>query len=124
MGWRFWIDRGGTFVDVIARAPDGRLRATKLLASDLSTGEDAVIAGIRRLLGLEAGVPLPIERIAEVRVGTTVATNALLERKGARTLFITNDGLEDILLIGDQSRPDLFALDIQRSERKGSHLVL
>ncbi len=114
-GWRFWIDRGGTFIDVIARAPDGRLRATKLLASDLSTGEDAVIVGIRRLLGLEAGAPLPIERIAEVRVGTTVATNALLERKGARTVFVTNDGLEDILLIGDQSRPDLFALDIQRS---------
>ncbi|MGH8126948.1 MAG: hydantoinase B/oxoprolinase family protein [Gammaproteobacteria bacterium] len=113
-GWRFWIDRGGTFVDVVGRAPDGRLHATKLLSNDPSVGADSVLAGIGRLLGVEAGAPLPLERIAEVRVGTTVATNALLERKGARTLFVTNEGLEDVLLIGDQSRPDLFALDIQR----------
>jgi len=114
VGWRFWIDRGGTFVDVIARAPDGRLHAAKLLSNDPSSGADAVIAGIARLLDIEPDGRLPIEGIAEVRVGTTVATNALLERKGARTLFITNDGLRDILLIGDQSRPDLFALDIRR----------
>ncbi|MGA7965924.1 MAG: hydantoinase B/oxoprolinase family protein [Gammaproteobacteria bacterium] len=113
-GWRFWIDRGGTFVDVIARAPDGRLHAAKLLSNDPSSGADAVIEGISRLLGVASGAALPLERIAEVRVGTTVATNALLERKGARTLFVTNEGLEDSLLIGNQSRPDLFALDIKR----------
>jgi len=111
--WRFWIDRGGTFTDVIGRAPDGRLHATKLLSNDPARGEDAVIAGIRRLLGAEG--ELPLERIADVRVGTTVATNAMLERKGARTLFVTNDGLGDSLFIGDQSRPDLFALDIRRT---------
>ena len=114
-GWRFWIDRGGTFVDVIARSPDGRLHATKLLSNDPARGADAVLAGIGRFLGVSDGQPLPLERIAEVRVGTTVATNALLERKGARTLFVTNAGLQDILLIGDQSRPDLFALDIRRT---------
>ena len=114
-GWRFWIDRGGTFVDVIARSPDGRLHAAKLLSNDPARGTDAVLAGIGRFLGVSAGQPLPLERIAEVRVGTTVATNALLQRKGTRTLFITNEGLQDILLIGDQSRPDLFALDIKRT---------
>ena len=114
-GWRFWIDRGGTFVDVIARSPEGRLHATKLLSNDPARGADAVLAGIGRFLGVAGGQALPLERIAEVRVGTTVATNALLERKGTRTLFITNQGLQDILLIGDQSRPDLFALDIRRT---------
>jgi len=114
-GWRFWIDRGGTFVDVIAWSPDGRLHATKLLSNDPARGADAVLAGIGRLLGVSGDQALPLERIAEVRVGTTVATNALLERKGTRTLFVTNAGLQDILLIGDQSRPELFALDIQRT---------
>ncbi len=114
-GWRFWIDRGGTFVDVIARSPDGRLHAAKLLSNDPARGADAVLAGIGRFLDVPGGQPLPLERIAEVRVGTTVATNALLERKGTRTLFVTNAGLQDILLIGDQSRPDLFALDIRRT---------
>ncbi|MGH8273482.1 MAG: hydantoinase B/oxoprolinase family protein [Gammaproteobacteria bacterium] len=112
--WRFWIDRGGTFTDVIGRAPDGRLAAAKLLSNDPARGEDAVIAGIRRLLGVTPDAKLPLERIAEVRVGTTVATNALLERKGAPTLFVTNAGLGDVLTIGDQARPEIFALDIRR----------
>ncbi|MGH8428561.1 MAG: hydantoinase B/oxoprolinase family protein [Gammaproteobacteria bacterium] len=114
--WRFWIDRGGTFTDVIGRAPDGGLRAVKLLSNDPGRGEDAVIAGIRRLLGVDANAKLPFERIAEVRVGTTVATNALLERKGVPTLFVTNAGLEDALVIRDQARPDLFALEIRKHE--------
>ncbi len=114
--WRFWIDRGGTFTDVIGRAPDGALRAAKLLSNDPGRGEDAVIAGIRRLLGVDAEAALPLDRIAELRVGTTVATNALLERKGAPTLFVTNAGLEDALLIRDQARPDLFALEIRKHE--------
>lgn len=112
--WRFWVDRGGTFTDVIGRSPDGRLRATKVLSNDPTLQEDAVIAGIRQLLRVAADAPLPLERIAEVRVGTTVATNALVERKGAATLFVTNDGLADVLEIGDQARPDIFALNIQK----------
>ncbi|MGH7058355.1 MAG: hydantoinase/oxoprolinase N-terminal domain-containing protein, partial [Acetobacteraceae bacterium] len=114
--WQFWIDRGGTFTDVIGRAPGGRLYAAKLLSNDPGRGEDAVIAGIRRLLGVDANAKLPLKRIAELRVGTTVATNALLERKGAPTLFVTNAGLEDALVIRDQSRPDLFALEIRKHE--------
>ncbi|HEX5313596.1 MAG TPA: hydantoinase/oxoprolinase family protein, partial [Gammaproteobacteria bacterium] len=112
--WRFWVDRGGTFTDVIGHAPDGRLHATKLLSNDPARCEDAVIAGIRRLLGVEADTALPKDRIGEVRIGTTVATNALLERTGASVLFVTNRGLGDALAIGDQSRPDIFALDIRR----------
>lgn len=121
--WRFWIDRGGTFTDVIGCDPSGRLHATKLLSNDPGRGEDAVIAGIRGLLHVPASGELPLEDIAEVRVGTTVATNALLERKGAPTVFVTNDGLGDILLIGDQSRPDLFALDIRRAPPLYTHVA-
>lgn len=112
--WWFWVDRGGTFTDVIGRASDGRLVASKLLSSDTARGEDAVVAGIRELLGEDPDAALALERIAELRVGTTVATNALLERKGAKTLFVTNTGLADVLAIGDQSRPEIFALDIRR----------
>lgn len=112
--WRFWIDRGGTFTDVVGCAPDGCLHARKLLSNDPTRGEDAVVAGIRELLEVATGAPLPLERIVEVRVGTTVATNALLERKGVDTLFVTNAGLGDLLRIGDQSRPELFALNIRR----------
>ncbi|MGH8160606.1 MAG: hydantoinase/oxoprolinase family protein, partial [Gammaproteobacteria bacterium] len=112
--WQFWVDRGGTFTDVIGRSPDGRLHATKVLSNDPALSEDSVVAGIRELLGVATSTALPLERIAEVRVGTTVATNALVERKGAAALFVTNVGLADVLEIGDQARPDIFALNIQK----------
>lgn len=114
MKWRFWADRGGTFTDVIAVNPCGKLEAVKVLSKDPSRTEDSIVVGIRKLLGLQAAERIPCEQIAEVRVGTTVATNALLERRGSRVLFVTNTGLHDLLLIGDQTRPDLFKFDIQK----------
>ena len=112
-GWEFWIDRGGTFTDVIGRAPDGPLSTLKLLSA-FPAYPDAAVEGMRRLLNAPPGAPFPADRVAAIRMGTTVATNALLERKGAKTLFVTTAGFKDSLLIGDQSRPDLFALDIRR----------
>lgn len=103
--WRFWIDRGGTFTDVVARAPDGRLHTAKLLSEDPGRYDDAAVAAIRRLTGAETG-PVPP---CEVRMGTTVATNALLERKGARVCLAITRGFGDALAIGTQERPDLFA---------------
>lgn len=103
--WEFWIDRGGTFTDVIGRSPDGRLQALKLL-SESPDYPDAATEGVRRL---SAGEP-----VSAVKMGTTVATNALLERKGAPTLFLVTRGFEDLLVIGDQTRPDIFALDLAR----------
>jgi 5-oxoprolinase (ATP-hydrolysing) len=102
--WQFWIDRGGTFTDVIARAPDGGLRTAKLLSEDPNRAEDAAIAAIRLLTGVEAGALPP----CEVRMGTTVATNALLERKGEPTLLAITKGFGDALTIGTQERPELF----------------
>src|SRR5579871_6893282 len=109
--WRFYIDRGGTFTDVIAEAPDGALTAHKLL-SQSSGYDDASLEGIRRALGLAPGAALAPGRIEEVRMGTTVATNALLERKGEPTLLVTTKGFADQLRIGYQNRPKLFALRI------------
>ncbi len=114
--WRFWIDRGGTFTDVVARAPDGTLHTTKLLSDNPEHYRDAAIEGIRRLLALEAEAPIPAERIEHVRMGTTVATNALLERRGERTALLITRGFRDALFIGHQARPDIFALDIRRPE--------
>ncbi len=111
--WEFWIDRGGTFTDVIARQPDGRLRAMKLL-SESPDYDDAASEGVRRMLGLSASDPLPAGQINAVKMGTTVATNALLERKGANTCFVVTEGFEDLLVIGDQTRPDIFAMKIER----------
>ena len=112
-GWEFWIDRGGTFTDVIGRSPDGTLVTAKLLSSSPAY-EDAAVEGIRRLLAVKEAEPFPAARVTAIRMGTTVATNALLERKGARTLFITTKGFADALVIGDQARPELFALEITR----------
>jgi 5-oxoprolinase (ATP-hydrolysing) len=112
-GWQFWIDRGGTFTDVVARAPDGRLSNAKLLSENPEHYSDAAIAGIRSILDLAADEPLPDDKIEAVKMGTTVATNALLERKGARTLLIVDRGFADLLKIGDQTRPRLFDLDIR-----------
>ena len=114
-GWEFWIDRGGTFTDVIGRAPSGELRTAKLLSASPAY-EDAAVEAMRRLLGAGPGTPFPADRVAAIKMGTTVATNALLERKGARTLLVTTRGFADALLIGDQARPDLFALDIRKPE--------
>ncbi len=121
--WAFWIDRGGTFTDVVARAPDGRLHAAKLLSENPEQYEDAAIEGIRRVLELAPDEAIPDDRIEHVRMGTTVATNALLERKGERTALITTRGFGDALRIGHQSRPDIFALDIRRPEQLGDAVV-
>lgn len=110
--WQFWVDRGGTFTDLVARRPDGQLVVGKELSQTTTGDEDAVIRGIRRLLGVAPGEPLPTASIGEVKLGTTVATNALLERRGEPTLLITNRGLEDVLAIGYQNRPRLFELCI------------
>ncbi len=111
--WRFWIDRGGTFTDIVAIAPDGARRTLKLLSENPGSYADAAIAGIRSCLGLGPDDPMPVDAIEAVKMGTTVATNALLERKGARVLLLTDRGLGDVLRIGTQARPDLFAFDIR-----------
>uniref|UniRef100_UPI001CD7105A hydantoinase B/oxoprolinase family protein n=1 Tax=Xinfangfangia pollutisoli TaxID=2865960 RepID=UPI001CD7105A len=116
MGWDFWIDRGGTFTDIVARAPDGRLKVLKLLSENPGRYPDAAVQGIREALGLAPGDPLPSGAIDAVKMGTTVATNALLERKGEAVLLLITQGFGDILRIGTQARPDLFALNIQRPE--------
>ena len=108
--WRFWIDRGGTFTDVVARTPEGKLKVRKLLSEDPARYSDAAVHAISSLLA-EAGVP---GTVRDLRMGTTVATNALLERRGEPTLLVVNRGYADALLIGYQNRPDLFALEIRR----------
>ncbi|WP_119353907.1 hydantoinase B/oxoprolinase family protein [Azohydromonas sediminis] len=106
--WQFWIDRGGTFTDVVGRAPDGSLRTLKLLSDNPGQYDDAAVEGIRRLLGLQDGEPITPARVECVKMGTTVATNALLERKGERTLLVTTRGFGDALRIAQQNRPRLF----------------
>jgi 5-oxoprolinase (ATP-hydrolysing) len=112
--WQFWIDRGGTFTDIVACAPDGTLRSAKLLSDHPEHYSDAAVEGIRRMLALRPGEPIPAANIASVRLGTTVATNALLERKGERTVLLINRGFADVLQIGTQQRPKLFDLQIVR----------
>jgi 5-oxoprolinase (ATP-hydrolysing) len=106
--WQFWIDRGGTFTDIVGYAPDGRLHTHKLLSENPSQYADAAVEGIRRLLGLAPGEPITAQRVACVKMGTTVATNALLERKGERTLLVITRGFRDALRIATQARPRLF----------------
>ena len=110
--WQFWIDRGGTFTDIVARRPDGALLTHKLL-SDSTRYDDAAVQGIRDLLDLPPSAPLPTDLIDVVRMGTTVATNALLERKGDRTLLVTSRGFADALRIAYQNRPKIFARHIE-----------
>src|ERR1700678_2471630 len=110
--WQFWIDRGGTFTDIVARAPDGSLSTHKLLSENPGRYRDAAIAGIRAVLGVAADQPIPPDLIDAVKMGTTVATNALLERKGDRTLLIVNRRFADALRIGNQTRPRLFDLKV------------
>ncbi len=109
--WQFWVDRGGTFTDIVARHPDGSLTIHKRL-SESPRYQDAAIQGIRDVLGVPANAPIPAEQIEAIKMGTTVATNALLERKGDRVLFITTKGFRDVLRIGYQNRPNIFALHI------------
>jgi 5-oxoprolinase (ATP-hydrolysing) len=111
--WQFWIDRGGTFTDIVARDAAGALVTRKLLSENPGQYEDAAIAGIRDILALGPEAPIPPGAIAQVRMGTTVATNALLERRGTPVLLVINQGLGDQLLIGNQARPRLFDLDIR-----------
>ncbi|MBL8318626.1 MAG: hydantoinase B/oxoprolinase family protein, partial [Burkholderiaceae bacterium] len=106
--WQFWIDRGGTFTDVVGRRPDGELVTAKLLSENPEQYADAAVEGIRRLLGLKPGEPITPERVECVKMGTTVATNALLERKGDRTLLVITQGFADALRIAYQARPRLF----------------
>jgi len=114
--WEFWIDRGGTFTDVVGRRPDGTLAAHKLLSENPEAYGDAAVQGIRNLLGLKAGEPIPPGLIGAVKMGTTVATNALLERTGARTLLVTTKGFRDALKIGYQARPKIFARHIVKPD--------
>src|SRR5215472_5414927 len=111
--WQFWIDRGGTFTDIVARHPDGQLSTHKLLSENPGRYRDAAIAGIKTVLGVSLEAPIPPGVVEAVKMGTTVATNALLERKGERTLLVVNRGFADTLRIGNQARPRLFDLDIR-----------
>jgi 5-oxoprolinase (ATP-hydrolysing) len=110
--WDFWIDRGGTFTDIVGRAPDGSLHPRKLLSENPEAYRDAAVQGIRDLLGIKTGAPIPAGSIGDVKMGTTVATNALLERKGDRTLLLITKGFRDALRIAYQARPDIFAKEI------------
>jgi 5-oxoprolinase (ATP-hydrolysing) len=115
--WEFWIDRGGTFTDIISKRPNGKIKAIKLLSENRDHYEDAAIEGVRRLLGIGPTTAIPTDKIHVIKMGTTVATNALLERNGASTVLIVNKGYRDILRIGYQNRPDLFALNIKLPEQ-------
>ena len=112
--WEFWVDRGGTFTDVVGRAPDGRWHTRKLLSENPGHYPDATLAGIRSLLEVPTGKPVPTHRVDCVRLGTTVATNALLERRGARTALVITGGFTDLATIGDQHRPEIFARRLVR----------
>ena len=115
-GWQFWIDRGGTFTDIVGRAPDGELHTHKLLSENPEAYEDAALQGIRDLLGVGGSEPIPEAGIDAVKMGTTVATNALLERKGDRTLLVVTEGFRDQLRIAYQARPRLFDREITLPE--------
>lgn len=121
--WQFWIDRGGTFTDIVARRPDGGITTHKLLSENPEQYKDAAVAGIRHLLGLEPGQPVTPQLVECVKMGTTVATNALLERKGEPTLLVTTKGFRDALRIAYQNRPRLFERHIQLPELLYSSVV-
>ncbi|MDP2769272.1 MAG: hydantoinase/oxoprolinase N-terminal domain-containing protein, partial [Giesbergeria sp.] len=121
--WQFWIDRGGTFTDVVGRRPDGQLVTHKLLSDNPEQYRDAAVAGIRRLLGLAPGAPVTPDLVECVKMGTTVATNALLERKGEPTLLVTTQGFRDALRIAYQNRPHLFKRHIVLPEMLYSKVI-
>src|ERR687896_605165 len=121
--WQFWIDRGGTFTDIVARRPDGTLVAHKLLSENPERYRDAALAGIRELLGIAPQAAIPGEVIDAVKMGTTVATNALLERKGERTVLFITRGFRDALRIAYQNRPRIFDRHIVLPEMLYSKVV-
>ena len=121
--WDFWIDRGGTFTDIIGRDPAGELHARKLLSENPEAYRDAAVQGIRDLLGLETGEKVPPGTVGEIKMGTTVATNALLERKGDRVLLLITKGFRDALRIAYQARPDIFAKEIILPEQLYERVV-
>src|SRR5258705_6257314 len=121
--WDFWIDRGGTFTDIIGRRPDGTLVARKLLSENPEAYRDAAVAGIRDLLGIGRDEPIPPDRIGAVKMGTTVATNALLERKGEPTLLLITRGFRDALRIAYQERPRIFDRHIVLPELLHSRVI-
>ena len=112
-GWQFWIDRGGTFTDIVALSPAGQLFTDKLLSENPRQYRDAAIAGIQRILGRYSLQPPAANQPFVVKMGTTVATNALLERQGDPTLLVITHGFADALRIGYQNRPQLFSLRIE-----------
>src|SRR5438128_258390 len=114
--WQFWVDRGGTFTDIVAQKPDGTLATHKLLSDNPERYSDAAVQGIRDLLGLSADEQPSVEQVEIVKMGTTVATNALLERKGERTLLVITRGFRDALRIAYQNRPKLFTRRIDLPE--------
>src|SRR4051812_2819733 len=122
-GWQFWIDRGGTFTDIVARSPDGALLTHKLLSDNPERYRDAALAGIRELLSLGPGEAIPDRQIEAVKMGTTVATNALLERKGERTVLFVTKGFRDALRIAYQNRPRIFDRHIVLPELLYSDVV-
>ena len=121
--WNFWIDRGGTFTDVVAHTPDGQILARKVLSENPGVYDDAALEGIRQFLGVASDAPIPAGRIEAVKMGTTVATNALLERKGEKTLLVITKGLKDQIEIGYQARPDIFAKQIIKPEMLYTRVV-
>src|SRR5881296_1816426 len=121
--WQFWIDRGGTFTDIVARRPDGSIATHKLLSENPGRYRDAALAGIRRILDLNEGEPIPAGAIEAVKMGTTVATNALLERKGEHTVLFITRGFRDALRIAYQNRPRLFDRHIVLPEMLYSKVV-
>jgi 5-oxoprolinase (ATP-hydrolysing) len=121
--WEFWVDRGGTFTDIVARRPDGRLVTHKLLSEDPGRYRDAAVAGIRRLLDVPPDEAMPAERIGAVRMGTTVATNALLERKGEPAVLVITEGFRDALRIAYQNRPRIFDRRIRLPELVHSRVI-
>ncbi|MER9771980.1 hydantoinase/oxoprolinase family protein, partial [Mesorhizobium sp. M0220] len=121
--WDFWIDRGGTFTDIIGRDPEGGLHPRKLLSENPEAYADAAVQGIRELLGVQPGAPIPSALIGDVKMGTTVATNALLERKGDRVLLLITKGFRDALRIAYQARPDIFAKQIILPEQLYEHVI-
>ncbi|MCA6595136.1 MAG: hydantoinase B/oxoprolinase family protein [Pseudanabaena sp. M046S1SP1A06QC] len=121
--WQFWIDRGGTFTDIVAQTPDGEIMLHKLLSENPDRYTDAPIQGIRDILGLSPDAAIPIEQISSIKMGTTVATNALLERKGDRTVLLITKGFRDALRIGYQHRPNIFARHIELPEMLYEHVI-